>query len=143
MNRLPATNATPLIRTDFSDISCWKAVCAPIAMPSEVDGFLAHVTLVDDPAYEGLSTQQLLALVPEGHEHAILIVADNTALSSHEVPLLAIDLIEEPGREMRVIARELWGVENNLSLANMDFEEFARAVDADGAFRGFKEPDDL
>jgi hypothetical protein len=28
------------------------------------------------------------------------------------------------------------GVENNLSLANMDFDEFADAVDADGVFRG-------
>jgi uncharacterized protein DUF6924 len=31
----------------------------------------------------------------------------------------------------------MWGVENNLSLANMDFEEFADSVDADGVFRGF------
>jgi len=29
-------------------------------------------------------------------------------------------------------------VENNLSLANMDFEEFADSVDADGVFRGFE-----
>jgi hypothetical protein len=28
-------------------------------------------------------------------------------------------------------------IENNLSLANMDFEEFAEAVDPDGVFRGF------
>jgi hypothetical protein len=32
-----------------------------------------------------------------------------------------------------------WSVENNLSLANMDFEEFANAVDVDGLFRGFPE----
>jgi hypothetical protein len=31
----------------------------------------------------------------------------------------------------------LWAVENNLSLANMDYEEFAEAVDAQGIFRGF------
>ena len=29
-------------------------------------------------------------------------------------------------------------LENNLSLANMDFDEFADAVDAAGIFRGFE-----
>jgi hypothetical protein len=31
----------------------------------------------------------------------------------------------------------MWGIENNLSIANMDFEEFAENVDDDGIFRGF------
>jgi hypothetical protein len=33
----------------------------------------------------------------------------------------------------------LWSVENNLSIANMGFDEFADAVYKDGVFRGFKE----
>jgi hypothetical protein len=33
----------------------------------------------------------------------------------------------------------MWGVENNLSIANMVFAEFAGAVDEDGVFRGFSE----
>ncbi|MFF4054379.1 DUF6924 domain-containing protein [Streptomyces sp. NPDC001668] len=33
--------------------------------------------------------------------------------------------------------RPLWSMENNLSGANMDFEEFADAVEEDGVFRGF------
>jgi hypothetical protein len=32
----------------------------------------------------------------------------------------------------------MWGVENNLSVANMDFHEFADNVEDDGVFRGFK-----
>jgi len=35
------------------------------------------------------------------------------------------------------VASELWGIENNLSIANMDFWEFAAAVDEDGVHRGF------
>jgi hypothetical protein len=31
---------------------------------------------------------------------------------------------------------ELWTVENNLNIANMDWQEFAAAVDEDGVFRG-------
>jgi len=52
--------------------------------------------------------------------------------------VLVVDLYSDPGRSFRVIPSELWGVENNLSLANIDFEEFADAVDRDGVFRGFE-----
>jgi hypothetical protein len=31
----------------------------------------------------------------------------------------------------------MWGVENNLSIANMDFQDFVDYVDLDGVFRGF------
>jgi hypothetical protein len=48
-------------------------------------------------------------------------------------------LYTEPGRTFRVIPGEIWGVENNLSLANMDFAEFADSTDRDGLFRGFPE----
>jgi hypothetical protein len=33
----------------------------------------------------------------------------------------------------------MWSVENNLSLSNMGFEEFAESVDEDGVFRGFSD----
>jgi hypothetical protein len=52
-------------------------------------------------------------------------------------PLLSLDL-RPPGRSFRVMPAALWGVENNLAIANMDFEEFAHAVDEDGIFRGFR-----
>jgi len=50
---------------------------------------------------------------------------------------MVMDLSTERGRAFRVIPSEIEGVENNLSLANMDFEEFANAADPDGVFRGF------
>ena len=49
---------------------------------------------------------------------------------------LVVDLFH--GRPpFRVIVSELWAIENNLNLANMDWEEFAEAVGDDGIFRGF------
>jgi hypothetical protein len=75
--------------------------------------------------------------VPEQFEHAILIVADRVALASPEMPLLVIDLWEERGRGLRVVVEELWSIENNLSISNMDFVEFADAAGEDGVFRGF------
>jgi hypothetical protein len=53
-------------------------------------------------------------------------------------PLLVIDLQGEPGREFRAIPSQIQAIENNLSIANMGFEEFAEAVDASGVFRGFE-----
>jgi len=56
-------------------------------------------------------------------------------LSAAEHLVLCISLHGEGS--FRVPPNELWSVENNLSLANMDFEEFAEAVDTDGVYRGF------
>jgi len=70
-------------------------------------------------------------------ERSYLFVADRTAMTHPEKPVLVMDFFEEPGRTFRVIPTEMWGVENNLTLANMGFEEFADNVDSDGIFRGF------
>ena len=42
------------------------------------------------------------------------------------------------GATFRCVPSAVQAVENNLSIANMDFEEFAGAVDEDGVFRGFR-----
>jgi hypothetical protein len=48
-------------------------------------------------------------------------------------------LYERSRHEFRAVSSPVQGIENNLSIANMDFEEFAEAVDEDGVFRGFPE----
>ena len=137
MTTLPKTQSTPVLRTDFSDQKAWESLRAAIATPSK-DGFLAYVDYLDDPAYRDLTPDQVLALVPEESEHAILIVADATALATPEMPLLAIELWwEDRGRRIRVIAEKLWSIENNLSISNMGFEDFVDAAGEDGVFRGF------
>jgi hypothetical protein len=35
----------------------------------------------------------------------------------------------------------MWSVENNLSISNMDFEEFAASADKNGIHRGFEPPE--
>jgi hypothetical protein len=46
-------------------------------------------------------------------------------------------LFDDPGRVFRVVPSQILGIENNLSTANMDFDEFADSVGEDGVFRGF------
>ncbi len=53
-----------------------------------------------------------------------------------ERPILCID-IDMPHDIFRVIPEALWSAENNLSIANMGFEEFVEATGAEGIYRGF------
>jgi hypothetical protein len=133
---LPRIWATPVLRTDFSDEVAWEVIRAAIASPNEA-GFKANVEFIDDPSYRDLTTGRILRLVPDDRRYRLLAIADKTTIDSAEMPLLVIDLQEESPREIRVVAAEFWSIENNLSLANMDFEDFASTVDADGIFRGF------
>jgi hypothetical protein len=73
--------------------------------------------------------------MPNGH--SFVFVVDALTVQHPEHPVLVIDLFAEPGRTFRVIPSSMWSVENNLSIGNMDFEEFADSVGADGIFRGF------
>ncbi len=92
---------------------------------------------MSDPAFKGLLAEELLPLFRENYPHSFVFVVDGIALSYPEHPVLVMDLYAERGRTFRVVPSEMWGIENNLSIANMDFAEFANAVDPDGIFRGF------
>jgi hypothetical protein len=129
-------DASPLIRTDFSDEEAWKSLVRAAEAVSP-DGFRAYFRITDDRSFDGRSPAELL-LIGEGWQDAsVLFVADTQALTDDEKPILCIDLTAQPGRAFRCIPAELWGIENNLRIANMDFEEFARCVGPDGVFRGF------
>jgi hypothetical protein len=127
------TEQTLLLRTHFGDDPAWKKLCAAVEKP--VGEFQARVTPVSDPQYDGLSVKEIVKRAKANH--TFVLVADEEAITKREHPVLVIDLDEEPGRTFRVIPRQAWSVENNLSLANMDFAEFADATDDDGVFRGF------
>lgn len=126
---------SPIIRTDFSDESTWESLRAAIEAP--VGDFRAHVRFVSDPANSDATPAQIVERMKDGTEPFVFIV-DRTAITHPDRSILVIDLHDEPGRSFRVIPSEMWAVQNNLALANMDFREFAEAVDADGIFRGFQ-----
>ncbi len=135
MKMIPNRDQSLVLRTEFSDDAAWKTVCSAIEEP--VGAFKAYVDFIDDREYEGLTPEQLLKLVPEDTYHSFVFMVDKIALSEQEHPVLVVDLSEEPGRTFRVVPSEAWGIQNNLSIANMGFSEFADNVDEDGIFRGF------
>ena len=94
----------------------------------------------EDDEFRDLCKEDLLPRVPAGYRLSFLFVADREAVSNPEFPILVVDLRRERGRGFRAIPSTIQSIENNLSIANMDFFEFANAVDEDGVFRGFRKP---
>ena len=135
MKTIPSSEDSLVLRTDFSGDSAWASICAAIGQP--VGEFRAYVGFVSDPEYDGLTAEQLTRLMPDDSDLTFAFIVDRVALTRPEHPILVVDLCNEPGRTFRVIPSQMYAVENNLSIANMDFEEFAEEVDDDGIFRGF------
>jgi hypothetical protein len=137
---LPRSDCSLLVRTDFTSDEDWEQVSGAAQAKYE-DGFQAYIEPVSDPAFESVPWQVVKAALPPNDRGAlVLFVADSTTLTSHDHPILVVDLVNAGSKSpFRCIAAELWAVENNLNIANMDWEDFADAADADGVFRGFRE----
>ena len=126
-----------VIRTDFSDDAAWNELKSAITQREPVHGFQAYVEFVDDAGYAGLRIDRVLEIFPESSNRSFVFLVDSTTISSPEHPVLCVDLFDERGRTFRVVPSALWGVENNLAIANMEFAEFADNADEDGVFCGF------
>ena len=137
MKQIPKTENALVLRTDFSNHAAWETIRAIIRKPVGIFRFRANVDLFDDIEYAGITKDQLLELIPKDYSHTFIVVVDRTAISLPDHPLLIVDLYERSGREFRAVPSQIQGIENNLSIANMDFEEFAESVDESGVFRGF------
>jgi hypothetical protein len=147
-----ASGTSLVIRADFGHPQAWEEVRAAIAEPQTEDEFVAHVQFVDDRAYEGLTATQLLAMAPPETGQRFAFLVDTVTLTLPDHPVLVVNLYDyvagvsgdeqgsgpSYGDTFRVVPSAMWSVQNNLSISNMDWAEFAAAVDADGVFRGFR-----
>ncbi|WP_088890426.1 DUF6924 domain-containing protein [Leptolyngbya ohadii] len=137
MQPLPNSENALVLRTDFSDDVVWEKICEAIQQPDPVLGFQAYVEFLDDRQYECISVNELPALLPSGPNYLFMFIVDRITVAHSEHPVLVLNLETRPAQTFRTIPSQMWAVENNLSIANMDFEEFTNAVDSDGIFRGF------
>ncbi|GAA1905438.1 DUF6924 domain-containing protein [Williamsia serinedens] len=134
-------DASVLIRADFTDDAAWQQLVEDAQAPSTPDEFMADLLPVDDIAWDGITAEQFITDVSPPPPYYVFI-ADHVTMTHPEHPILAVDTGpvdtgHEPGRTVRVIPSEMWSIENNLSLANMDFRDFADNASDDGIFRGF------
>ena len=123
-----------LIRTDFSNPEAWAGLRQAIHDPTGL--FVTSLTFVDDPAYTGLTRANLLSL--DEHERPTFVfIADAETMQHPDHPVLVLDIFGASGIEFRAIPSQIPSIETNLSLGNMDAEEFASSAGPDGIFRGF------
>jgi hypothetical protein len=134
-DKMPLTSGV-VLRTDFSGQAVWVAVRDAITAET-AEGFRAEVTVVDDPAYDGAAVDDVVAAAGE-HVLGIVVIVDDVALTTPDHPVLVISLApEHRGQRFRSIPSGIQSIENNLSIASMDWEDFAGSVDQHGVFRGF------
>jgi hypothetical protein len=136
MTGLPSTEASLLVRTDFTDSTAWEKTRAA-SLAENDDGFRAYLQVVDDPTF-GEATWQDLRRATLALEHcaSVLFIADHAALAGDH-PIQVVDLSSASRSPFRCLAREVWGVDNNVNLANMEWEDFSDNVESDGVYRGF------
>ena len=135
MTSLP--EGSVLMRTWFGGADGdWESLVSAVRTPSE-EGFLPAVEIVDDPAFDDLDAEALATAQPD--PATVSFLADRTTLTAADRTILVVCTRpdEDESRPFRVVPAELWSVENNLNLSNMDWEEFASAVGPDDVFRGF------
>jgi hypothetical protein len=104
------------------------------------DGTAIDVTPIDNPAYNGLTEDQLRTLIDRDEDdwphHSVLLVADQQALTSPDLPLLAVDNPPgDPAPSFRIPRQHLESFVINTDLGNTDFHEWSRDADDDGIYR--------
>ena len=140
---------TLILRTDYSDEKAWNELCLAIERSSKrfvkhgegIENYRDYIDYIEDPKLNNLSVKQILSLLPElvcRSEIFEIFIIDRQSLSHRDRPILVVDM-SDPARTFRVVPSQIWSVDANLSISNMDFEEFADNVDEDGIFRGFEE----
>jgi len=153
MNEQPEQNPW-VIRTGFSNAGKWEHIRELISAPQK-DGdkeFFAYVKFVNDEKHRDQDPKQLVLSLPDTYKHMFCFIVDQECIKNAEHPILVVGFYpsdnesfdrlprETPLSDIatfRALPSQIQGIENNLSIANMDYEEFADSVDMNGVFRGF------
>lgn len=157
-------SATPLIRTDFTNDSAWSTIVDKVNEPVDFEdpentdpddeGYTPYVVVIEEAAFEGVDGAALAGALTGTETGGYVLLADARSMAEAnaggELTLAYVDLsVTDPedaelfdsfmGRTFRCVITEIASIEANLSIANMDFHEFADDADPDGVFRGFED----
>jgi hypothetical protein len=135
MTKLPTSDYSLLVRTDFTSDDAWQQVSTGAQKENE-DGFRAYIEPISDTAFDGLSWEEVKAANDDPLACVVFIV-DSTTITAADHPILVVDLGEDHP-PFRCIPSWLHSVENTLGIANMDWEDFVDVLDGSGTFRGWE-----
>lgn len=152
-------SAALVIRTDFSDPAAWRAVREELSKPWGDGDLEPYVHIVDDPAWAGATTEEVIAAVSADEDLSVVFLADATTMREHDRTLLAVAVLTRDECEsdeefevyggavrttaargaVRTTAAGVEDIHANLSIANLDFADVADAARTDpaGVFRSF------
>lgn len=131
--RLKDSRDVLVLRTDFTDQLAWNSLKLQLTASYE-QGFRAYLEFMDDPKFEQLQTKVFKTSFPKNYKHSLIFLVDSLSLFNPEHPVICVDLGDHPGRYFRVTPAKMWEVENNLSTANMYFDEFYDLRSRDGIY---------
>ena len=142
-----------LVRTDFTDDAAWDQVRKEATREYGPDEFRANVEPVSDPQWAGAAWEAVKAAAPVDDEAgpSVLFIADSITFASPAHPVLVVDLADRflsvtefpeiaDRTPFRCIPSALWDVENNLSIANLSWEDYAGTLDDGEVYRGLELP---
>ncbi|MDX3235363.1 hypothetical protein PV392_06645 [Streptomyces sp. ME03-5709C] len=145
-----------VVRTHFGDEEAWQEVLAAAAEPWDDGEGESTSLVVDDRSWEGATVERVTEFLAEKDPHLpVVFVADESSMCTAHHALLAVNLDDEEnfldteydaehgtvfGRRFRIVPNEASGMHVNLTLANMDYEDWAETASrsADGVFHGFE-----
>jgi hypothetical protein len=140
---LPESEIYLLVRTYFGDDVLWNGLREEIQRGSE-DGYYGGVDFVDDSRFDGYSVEDLVAAHPHRAEDwDVLYVADESAITSNGYPLLVVRVGSDDEIPFRCRADALHEIDGNLSIANLDWDDFRDAVGESGVYGEPRQPDDI
>ena len=136
MPTLPNSDIYLLVRTWFGDDAGWDDLCTVVTEETD-EGFVAAPQIVDDPTFNGFTPEQLEAAHPHRDDGwDVLYIADELAISQPEHPILLLRVGNATDQPFRCRGDRLYEVDANLSLANLDWDDFRDQVDASGVYGG-------
>jgi len=135
---IPESENPLIIRTDFSDDAAWQEILSALQQPED-SWFMFNMEVIEVPQLAGATAETLVAAVPEQYPHPMLVLADSVAMTEPDHPLLVVDLEQKRGTVLRAIPSQIAPIENNLTVGNMGFHEYADSTGEDGIFRGYEE----
>ncbi|MFG2525627.1 DUF6924 domain-containing protein [Streptomyces sp. NPDC048527] len=138
-----------VIRTDFSDDPAWQHITTVLQQESWTDESEASCHFVDDLGWAGAEADEVLAVLPEDPPEVVFLADAISMRGKH--PLLAVstdpdmeDVDDDfPGLgstcRFRLLLPALAEMVGNLTIGNMDFEDFSRSAhgDTQKIHRGF------
>ncbi|MFH8342749.1 DUF6924 domain-containing protein [Streptomyces sp. AM6-12] len=127
-----------LVRTSYGQPDAWARLLQALEGAPE---HYESVTVIDNPIHAGRTADQLRAR--NGRDEAdwpdssLLLIADEQALASAEIPLLAVNNL--PGEDdgpFRITLAAAGSFIVNMELGNTSFGDWSRGADTHGVYRG-------